>query len=434
MSNPTRKIIGNYEVQRELAQGGMGVVYLATQPALERDVVVKSLRRGLADDPSLEERFLREAQAAASIHHQNTVAVYDCFAWRGERFIVQEYVEGEDLAAVLKIVRRLEPRIAGLVALELARGLEEVHARGVVHRDLKPGNVLIGRAGEVKLADFGIALEQRKSALTQVGHAVGTPGYMAPEQHRGDRADDRSDVFAFGVLLYEMLTGALPFQDFDDEDGDSPSLLRQIEAGRYAPPRKLVPGTPYSLTRLIARCLPPRPKRRIQSATELRHTLESAFGRITPAECRDEIAAWLWERGVFAAEGGETRVSRPALRRRRRPARIAAIASSCAIVLAGVGLVRIGDFPTPAVSELAGITRNEAGARLRLRVDPETEVRIDDGPVLVVPADGAIAIAPGSHRVSFRHPELGRSVRRIVVARGEELGLEAIYASQPEPR
>ena len=217
MSNPPRKTIGNYEVRRELAQGGMGVVYLATQPALEREVVVKSLRRGFADDPSLEERFRREAQAAAAIHDQNTVAVYDCFAWRGERFIVQEYVAGEDLAAVLRIVRRVDPRIAGMIALEIARGLEEVHARTVVHRDLKPGNILIGRAGEVKIADFGIALEQRKSALTQVGHAVGTPGYMSPEQHRGDRADSRSDVFAFGVLLYEMLSGALPFQAPDDE-------------------------------------------------------------------------------------------------------------------------------------------------------------------------------------------------------------------------
>jgi tRNA A-37 threonylcarbamoyl transferase component Bud32 len=430
MSSPTRKNIGSYEIRRELAQGGMGVVYLATQPALEREVVVKSLRRGLADDPSLEERFLREAQAAAAIHHQNTVAVYDCFAWRGERFIVQEYVDGEDLAAVLKIVRRLEPRIAGLVALELARGLEEVHARGVVHRDLKPGNVLIGRAGEVKIADFGIALELRRSALTQVGHAVGTPGYMAPEQHRGDRADDRSDVFAFGVLLYEILTGALPFQDEGDESDEAPSLLRQIEAGRYVPPRKLVPGTPHALSRLIARCLPPRPKRRLQSATALRHALERAVGRMTPAECRDEIAAWLWERGVFVAEGDETGVSRPARRNPRRPVRALAVAAVCLGVLAGVGLVRVSDFPTGAALDAIA----EPSAQIRLRIDPATEVRIDDGPLLALPVDGAVEVAPGSHRVHFRHPELGTSVREVVVAPGQAIEIEAIYASNPDAR
>ena len=115
-------------------------------------------------------------------------------------------------------MRRLDPRIAGLVALELARGLEEVHARDVVHRDLKPGNVLLGRGGEAKIADFGIALEPRNTALTEVGRAVGTPTYMSPEQHRGERADQRSDLFAFGVLLYEMLTGELPFPASDGEE------------------------------------------------------------------------------------------------------------------------------------------------------------------------------------------------------------------------
>jgi len=430
MSNSTRKTIVNYEILRELAQGGMGVVYLATQPALEREVVIKSLRRGLADDPSLEERFVREAQAAAAIHHQNTVAVYDCFAWRGERFIVQEYVPGEDLSAVLKIVRRIPSRIAGMVALELARGLEEVHARGVVHRDLKPANVLVGRAGEVKLADFGIALEQRKTALTQVGHAVGTPGYMSPEQHRGEKADPRSDAFAFGVLLYEILTGALPFQESDDAEGDEPSLIRQIEAGRFAPVRKLAPGTPRALARLIVRCLNPRPKCRPQGAFEIRRTLEHSVGRATPAECRDEIAGWLWERGVFVAEGDETAVARQTQRAgtRRRPARIVAAALASAAIVAGVGLVQVGGLPRPAPPAPV----SEQPALVRFAVDPATEVRVDGGAVLQAPADAAIAVEPGAHRVTFRHPDLGTSVQRIVAVRGEELKLEPVYASRSD--
>jgi serine/threonine protein kinase len=430
MSNPPRKTIGNYEVRRELAQGGMGVVYLATQPALERDVVIKSLRRGFADDPSLEERFQREAQAAAAIHHQNTVAVYDCFAWRGERFIVQEYVAGEDLAAVLRIVRRIEPSIAGLIALEIARGLEEVHARTVVHRDLKPGNILIGRAGEVKIADFGIALEQRKSALTQVGHAVGTPGYMSPEQLRGERADQRSDVFSFGVLLYEMLTGALPFQQSDEADEDEPALIHQIEAGRYAPARKLTPGIPRSQGALIRRCLVARPKRRIRSATEIREALERSLGRVTPAECRSEISAWLWERGVFVAEGDETSVIRPpeCRRRLRHPVLTAAIAATSAAVLAGVGLVQVGDFPFASTPPVAG----KPLAQVRLRVGPATEVHIDGGPALRVAEDEAIDLTPGSHFVTFRHPELGSSEQSFVVVRGEVLSLEPIYTSRSE--
>jgi serine/threonine-protein kinase len=430
MSNPPRKAIGNYEIRRELAQGGMGIVYLATQPALERDVVIKSLRRGLADDPILEKRFQREAQAAAAIHHQNTVAVYDCFAWRGEHFIVQEYVAGEDLAAILRIVRRIEPRIAGMIALEIARGLEEVHARTVVHRDLKPGNILIGRAGEVKIADFGIALEQQKSALTQVGHAVGTPGYMSPEQHRGERADPRSDVFSFGVLLYEMLTGTLPFQQSDEADEGEPSLIQQIEAGQYVPARRLTPGIPRSQSALIRRCLYARPKRRIQSATGIRRAIERSIGRLTPAECRSEIAAWLWERGVFVAEGNETEVVRTPESRRalRHPVRTAAFAAASAAVLAGVGLVQVGGFPLPDAMPVAA----EPLARVRFQIDPATEVRIDGGPALRVPAGDAVDLAPGSHHVSFRHPELGTSEHRIVVVRGEERTLEPIYASRSE--
>jgi len=257
MAGPTRKTIGSYAVERELGQGGMGVVYLARQPALEREVVIKTLRRGLADDASIEERFRREAQAAARIHHQNVVAVHDCFAWRGEHFIVQEYVAGEDLASVLQVVRRLDPRIAGLVALELSRGLEEVHTQDVVHRDLKPGNVLLGRGGDAKIADFGIALEPRNTSLTQVGLAVGTPAYMSPEQHMGERADQRSDLFSFGVLLFEMLTGELPFPESDDEKVQV--LVRRMEAGRYVRPRKLAPETPRALERLIRACLRPLP-------------------------------------------------------------------------------------------------------------------------------------------------------------------------------
>ncbi|HJO22039.1 MAG: serine/threonine-protein kinase [Myxococcota bacterium] len=173
-----------------------------------------------------------------AIHHPNVVAVYDCFEWRGQPFISQEYVEGVDLASALESTRRLPARAGALVALELARGLEEIHAHGIVHRDLKPGNVLLGRGGEVKIADFGVALDANAASLTRSGQALGTPAYMSPEQLRGERVDTRSDLFAYGVTLYELLAGIPPFRPSDDEE----SPLGLMEKGRFAPLRRVAPA------------------------------------------------------------------------------------------------------------------------------------------------------------------------------------------------
>jgi len=329
MSPAPRKSIGSYEVERELGQGGMGIVYLARQPDLERRVVVKTLRRDLSEDRRCAERFRREAQAAAAVHHQNVVAVYDCFTWRGERFISQEYVDGVDLASVLESVGRLAPRIVGLVALEIARGLEEIHARGIVHRDLKPSNVLLGRSGEVKIADFGIAIDGKAPGLTQVGEAIGTPRYMSPEQLLGERVDTRSDLFSFGIGLYEMLAGEPPFQE------EQESLLRRMERRRFRSLRRAAPGTPRWLARLVRRCLHPKTRRRLPTATRLRRELEWQLGAPPPADCRAEIAAWLWEREVFGSEESDaTRPQAPAAERRRRGAALLPWAAAAAVGLA----------------------------------------------------------------------------------------------------
>ncbi|MGI9590605.1 MAG: serine/threonine-protein kinase [Myxococcota bacterium] len=299
-----RKTIGSYQVERELGKGGMGVVYVARQPDLDRRVVVKGLRRDFVDDPIASERFIREAQAASAIHHQNVVTVHDCFMVRGERFIALEFVDGVDLATALGQIGRFPSRMAALVALEICRGLEEIHAQGIVHRDLKPSNVLLGRAGEVKIADFGIAIDGSAPALTQTGHAVGTPSYMSPEQLRGARADARSDIFSLGIVLYEMLAGRTPFE-VNGERG----LLDTIEAGHHRPVSQTAPATPRAMKKLIRRCLQPKAARRPEDASELRRTLDRQLGAPAPAETRARIAGWLWERGVFEIELDEEATS-----------------------------------------------------------------------------------------------------------------------------
>jgi len=351
VSAATRKTIGSFEIEATVGEGGMGVVYLARQPGLDRRVVIKTLRRELADDESAEERFLREAQAAASIQHQNVVAVYDCFAWRGDRYIAQEYVDGANLASVLAQVGRFESRIAMLVALEISRGLEEIHARGIVHRDVKPSNILLGRGGEAKIADFGIAWDGRAPALTRTGHTVGTPTYMSPEQLVGDRVDPRSDVFALGVVLYEMLAGEPPFLDEESPQGEG--LLRRIESGRYRGVRRAAPRASRRVARLVHRCLRPRARRRPQTAAHVRRALERALGSPAPAECRREIAAWLGERKVFGATDLGRTEARPPARRAagQGPLRWAVALVSGLLLLLGLvgkGWVEIGSVPLVA--------------------------------------------------------------------------------------
>ena len=341
----SRRTIGHVEIERELGKGGMGVVHLGHQPALDRPVVIKTLRRALADDPTLEERFLREARSAAAVHHQNVVAVYDCFNWRNEHYIVQEYVEGVDLSTVLAASTHVAPRVAALVALELARGLEEIHALGIVHRDLKPSNILVSHAGASKIADFGIALGDDGPGLTQTGHAVGTPLYMSPEQLLGERADPRSDMFSLGVLMYEMLTGRVPFAEGEEEAGGS--LVRRMQSGRYPRLRRLAPETPRALIRLVNKCLRPKPAKRPPSATALRESLERVVGAAPPGACRAEIAAWMWERGVFEpGEDGTVAVPRPAPRRRPWRGRLGWAAAVAICGLCAAWAVLAG-FPAP---------------------------------------------------------------------------------------
>ena len=210
-----RTHIGHYEIVSELGRGGMGVVYKAYEPALTRYVAIKELSPSLAHDQTLVERFLREARSMASLNDPHIIQIYFIGQENNQPYFVMEFVDGESLSTIIKREGRLYFGDALKILYQSAKGLSVAHDRGVIHRDIKPGNLMLNQRGQIKIADFGIALANHdfNSKLTGTGEFVGTPGYLSPEVCLGKMVDQRSDIFALGIVLFEMLTGRTPFSD-----------------------------------------------------------------------------------------------------------------------------------------------------------------------------------------------------------------------------
>jgi predicted Ser/Thr protein kinase len=430
MSGSGPRTIGNFTIERELGAGGMGVVLLGRHQSLDRPAVLKRLRPELAASEDLVERFAREARAAAAIHHQNVVAVYDWISWRGEHYIAQEYVDGVDLRVALAQAQRFPWRIAALVALELARGLEAIHARGMVHRDLKPANVLLGRNGDVKIADFGIAIDATSDGLTRPGTTIGSPPYIAPEQLLGERVDARGDLFGLGVVLYELLTGAPPYRE--PAGGETDSLLTRIQRERFEPVRRVSRDAPRWLARLVRALVRAKPRSRPASAQRVRRLLESRL-RAFPAEAKLELASWLWEEGVFRPREGDTVVlsAEATPRRRMRRGRALAYAATalCALSIGSFAVVR-GVSPGALVDrarELASHSGAAAGsARVRFATDQRLRVAIDGAaPVAVEPGDQR-ELVPGRHRLVFEWPSGAHDAVELELGAGEQRSVRPV--------
>src|SRR5258705_1648213 len=203
---------GRYKLEAKLGSGGMSTVYLANDGTLDRAVAVKVMHREMSEQPDQLERFRQEARAVAKLSHPNVVAVIDAGEDGGHPYIVFEYVDGETLKQRINRLGRLPVQEAVAYAIEIGRGLEPAHARSMVHRDIKPQNVLIDTEGRAKVTDFGIARQIEQQGVTATGRVLGTTDYVSPEQAMGQDVDPRSDVYSLGVVLYEMLTGDVPFR------------------------------------------------------------------------------------------------------------------------------------------------------------------------------------------------------------------------------
>jgi len=256
---------GRYEVQSRIARGGMADVFLARDTLLDRPVALKVLFPEFATDPSFVERFRREAQSAANLNHPNIVSVLDYGEASGTYFIVMEYVEGRSLAQIIRDEGGLSPDRAADITIDIASALGFAHRNGVIHRDVKPGNVLINTNGQVKVTDFGIARAvSTQENLTQTGTVMGTATYFSPEQARGEAVDPRSDVYALGVVLYESLAGRPPFS------GDNPVAVAYKHVQEPPPPpRQLNPAIPEPLEAITLRAMAKNPANRYASADDL---------------------------------------------------------------------------------------------------------------------------------------------------------------------
>ena len=268
------RCISNYRVISKLGAGGMGEVYLAEDTRLGRRVALKVLPRELAGDPARKARLIHEARAASALNHPNIVTLYDIGSEGGIDFLVMEYVAGKPLAEL--IPRQGMPVKEALrCAVQIADALANAHAAGIVHRDLKPGNVMVAAEGLVKVLDFGLAKfagapgEETPTRLTTEGALLGTLGYMSPEQAEGKPVDARSDIFSFGALLYEMVTGRRPF-----ERDSNLSTLAAILNEEPKPVRELAAHLPPELEQIIARCLRKDPARRFQHIDDVKVALE----------------------------------------------------------------------------------------------------------------------------------------------------------------
>jgi eukaryotic-like serine/threonine-protein kinase len=262
---------GRYELQSQVARGGTAQVYLARDIILGRPVALKVLFPELSTDSAFVERFRREAQAAASLSHPNIVPVYDWGESDDTYFIVMEYVDGEPLSSIIHTQAPVNPGSAAQVAADIAKALTYAHRHGVVHRDVKPGNVLITADGQVKVTDFGIAraMGNLDDQVTQTGLVMGTATYFSPEQAQGLDVDGRSDIYSLGVVLYEMLVGRPPFI------GDTPVAIAYQHVQETPPrPRALNPEIPVALEAIVLQAMAKLPAERYQSADDLRADLE----------------------------------------------------------------------------------------------------------------------------------------------------------------
>jgi serine/threonine protein kinase len=271
MSSKEIKYVGNYRILDIIGKGGMAKVYTAIQVPLDRVVVVKEMSK--SSGAEYRKRFKNEAQITAALEHPNIVAVYDYFSVGQTSYLVMQYVDGLGLSEIIESEAPLHPVIAATICREICLAVNHAHRNNVIHRDIKPTNVLISKDGKLKVTDFGVAKDETARDLTSVGTLIGTPCYMSPEQAGGKKLSAQTDVFSLGIVLYEMVTGKKPFWGETAE-----GITAKIQRGKYRSPLMLDPHHSFGLSRIINKAMKKNLNRRYGTVAQMIHDLEKFAG------------------------------------------------------------------------------------------------------------------------------------------------------------
>ena len=382
------KIPERYRLLREVGQGGMAIVYRALDETLKREVAIKILHQHLASEPESKARLEREAQSVAKLHHENILEIFDYSGPDSpSSYIVTEFIDGQTLKDLQEAHPIGSPEIAALVAVEMGGALSHAHAAGIIHRDVKPENVMIRKDGVLKLMDFGIAQVVDLQRMTVTGQLLGSPAYMAPELIEGKPLDFRTDVFAVGIMLYQLATGSLPFA------GKNPhEVLRKIVEGKFPDPRTLNRRVSDGLSRAMARALARRPDDRYAELDGLTTDLREQLAEAGLSDVKAEVRAF------FAA---------PVAYEAALPARLAAGLSATADAALAAGRngkaieawSRVLAFDAKNTRVLAALRRLEGRARAR-----KVALAAGGGAALVAALLGVGRLAARRHAEAPRAP------------------------------
>ncbi|HRG99603.1 MAG TPA: serine/threonine-protein kinase, partial [Polyangiaceae bacterium] len=428
-----------YRVVDTLGSGALATIYKAEQESLGRTVAIKALKSSIAPSSSFAGQLDREAKVLGELFHANVVLLVDYRAATGDApsFLVLEYVDGPSLAELVARRRVLRPEAAAAIGYQVAEGLAHTHERGVVHRDIKPQNVLLSRRGDVKLIDFGIAERERLPSVAEplptrggperTHAAFGTPAYMSPEQILGDTVDARSDLFSLGVILYRMLTGTRPFEG--EASGGAPRVGGQrLRRDAPAPFRERAPDVPRPLERVVMKLLQKNPSDRFASAREVADELSAFLRSFSGASPQRLVVAALVEAGYVKDDVGRRAGVSDASTRRTRRQVISARTSALGFAAIGAGFALLAGLSEVVASDSR--TVRAAGSRplelapaqggsLRVLATPWAEVSVDGQHVDTTPFARPIPLPPGPHFVTLTHPNARPENRQVMIRAGE---------------